>query len=78
MDDAVDSLRENDSYGSLARFVEVDRRRLRISKLEAGGLSIFQSTKSRDFASYFATNARADPITRVVAVVDDTFILMCC
>lgn len=30
MDDAVDSLRENDSYGSLARFVEVDRRRLRI------------------------------------------------
>lgn len=32
MDDAVDSLRENDSYGSLARFVEVDRRRLRITK----------------------------------------------
>lgn len=32
MDDAVDSLRENDSYGSLARFVEVDRRRLRISE----------------------------------------------
>lgn len=30
LDDAVDSLRENDSYGSLVRFVEVDRRRLRI------------------------------------------------
>lgn len=54
MDDAVDSLRENDSYGSLARFVEVDRRRLRISKLEAEGLSIFQSTKSRDFATVLA------------------------
>lgn len=73
MDDAVDSLRENDSYGSLARFVEVDRRRLRIIKSDARSrraldISINQISKLR---VKLGDNARADPITHVVAVVDD-------
>lgn len=79
MDDAVDSLRENDSYGSLARFVEVDRRRLRISESERSdseGSRYLNCIKSRDFTTMLARIYSL--ISRVVAVVDDAFILMCC
>lgn len=67
MDDAVDSLRENDSYGSLARFVEVDRRRLRISGSEARSREGFRYTaiqkKNQIYqVSRFCVTPRDDPL----------------
>jgi len=83
MDDAVDSLRENDSYGSLARFVEVDRQRLRISELEARFRGLDTTINLHQISRLRITlrdDVRADPplITCVVAIVDDAFILMYC
>ena len=84
MDDAVDSLRENDSYGSLARFVEVDRQRLRISKLEARFRGLDTTINLHQISRLRVTlrdDVRADPpliTTCVVAIVDDAFILMYC